>query len=149
MTLYCADLFLSISLLFRIVFTRKIQQFEWWNIHEMFAFKRSHNTLRFNKKQRRTGEICVNTFVATKNRSWLINIAFKILISGKFSHSKASFFSFLSTYKWRKSLSRTTLMSEIMDQTDHANHNRGIKMKENIRCTCGTVSTRILQEIYP
>ena len=27
-TLYCADLFLFISLLFRIIFTRKIQQFE-------------------------------------------------------------------------------------------------------------------------
>ena len=98
-----------------------------------------------------TGEIRVNTFVATKNRSWLINVPFKILISGKFSHSKAPFFSFLSTYKCRKSLSRTTLMLfnwEIMDQTDHANHNRGIKLKQNIRHTCGAVSTRILQEIY-
>ena len=30
----------------------------------------------------------------------------------------------------------------------HADHNQGLKLKQIIRCNCGAVSTRILQEIY-
>ena len=91
LTLYCVDLLLSISLFFRIVFTRKIQQFEKCN---EINLKHSWNicTIRRPNKTLGGGGIYANTFVATKNRSWLIIIPVKICLEGSFPFKSYSLF---------------------------------------------------------
>ena len=77
------------------------------NVPEMFAFRWSHNTLHIHKDRKRINPDWL---------SFLLRFVWKV-----FPFKSLSFFYFFfSLYKWRKSLSRTTLMWlnwKNMDQT--------------------------------
>ena len=85
----------------------------------MFAFRRSHNTLRIHEKRREAGKINAKHIFftvqqrgeATKNRPWLIVISFKIYLESFPIQKLFNFFKFSLLYKCPKSLSKSTLMS--------------------------------------
>ena len=89
LNIVCANLFLSvdISLLLRTAFTLKIKKFDWWNVINLKHF--SQYIAFSGKTKGNWGNSC--TFVATKNRPWLIIISFKIYLES-FSIQSHSFF---------------------------------------------------------
>ena len=124
LSLYCADLPLSVLLLFRIVFTRKIQQFEKWNVvyskHSVnVCLQAIAQYIAYSWKTEGGWENkCKTHFFtvqqrgeATKNRPWLIVISFKIYLESFPIQKLFNFLKFSLLYKCPKSLSKSTLMS--------------------------------------
>ena len=71
-------------------------------------------------------------------------------MSEKSSHSKATdFFKFCLSLKMSKKCNKDYFNFPQLGNhgPDHADDNPR-KLEQTIRCTCGTVSTRTLQEIY-
>ena len=84
----------------------------------MFAFRRSHNTLRIHEKRRETGKInAKHIFYRTtkgrghKKSTLTVVISFKIYLESFPIQKLFNFFKFSLLYKCPKSLSKSTLMS--------------------------------------
>ena len=108
----------------------------WWirNLLEMFAFRRSHNTLRIHENRKRI------------DPDWLSSVL--RFIWKVFPFKDFSFFSSFLSLSILGSRKDYFNVNQLENHGPNYAEDNPRKLKQTTRCTSGAVSTRILQEIY-